>query len=258
MFATLLATATLMTTAGAAPQADTTTTRYRVDTRTESVADLSGLGAGEQRQTLGMSSFLTVQLTDTTGGQSFRVVVDSMTIEAGSPIPPAMADSIRGMTWTGLLSPEGKVSNLVSPSGPVNQQFTQMLNSFFPRTRQSMAPGARWVDTVEVKNSDSTTTSDARTITQWSVAGTEQRDGVEATRLDAAFELTMTASGQTPQGAMDMQGTGTGKATYFVGPGGLYLGGTSEMQNEMTLSVAAAPMPIPVTATTTTTVSQLR
>ena len=81
MFATLLATATLMTTAGAAPQADTTTTRYRVDTRTESVADLSGLGAGEQRQTLGMSSFLTVQLTDTAGGQSFRVVVDSMTIE---------------------------------------------------------------------------------------------------------------------------------------------------------------------------------
>lgn len=257
MLATLLATAMILTPGAAPAQADTVTTRYRVDTRSESVADLSGVGAGEQRQTVAMSSFLTVQLADTTGGKSLRVVVDSMTIDPGSPIPPSMADSVRGMTWTGHLGPDGKVSNLKSKSGTLNEQFTSMLNTFFPRTKGELNAGNRWVDTVTVTNSDSASSTNARTITRWSVAGKEQHAGVEATRLDAAFDLTMTASGQTPQGTMDMEGTGTGTSTYFVAPDGKYLGGTSKLENDMTISVAAAPMPIPVTASTTTTITTL-
>lgn len=257
MFAPLLASAMLLAAAPAA-QTDTTTVRYRVDTQTESVADLSGLGGGEQRQTVGMSSFLTIQLVDTTGGRSLRVVVDSMTIAEGSPLPASVADSVRGMTWTGLLAPDGKVTGLKSPSGAQNQQFSSMLNSFFPRAEaHQMETGARWVDTVEVANSDSSSSTTARTVTEWTVAGKEQHAGVEATRLNTTFQLTMNASGETPQGPMDMEGTGTGTSSYFVGSDGTYLGGTSTIQNDMTLSLAASPMPIPVTAHTTTTISQL-
>lgn len=261
MLASLLAAATLLTATAAAPagaeQSDTTVTRYRVDTRSESVADLSGLGGGEQRQTVGMSSFLTVRLADSAGGRSMKVVVDSMAIEAGSQIPASMADSVRGMTWTGFLGPDGKVSDLKVANGAPNQQFASMLNTFFPRIKGSLTAGERWVDTVNVDIKDSSSSTTARTVTRWSVAGKEQHAGVEATRLDTTFDLTMSASGETPQGSMDMDGTGTGKATYFVGPNGRYLGSTTELQNDMVISVAAAPMPIPVTATTTTTVSTL-
>ena len=258
MLATLLATATIFTSAAAAaPQADTTTSRYRVDTRSESVADLSGVGGGEQRQTVAMSSFLTVSLADTVGGRSVRVVVDSMTIDPGTPIPPSMADSVRGMAWTGLLGPDGTISNLKGANGALNEQFTSMLNTFFPRTKGELSAGSRWVDTVKVDNADSASSTTAQTITRWSVAGKEQHAGVEATRLDAAFDLTMTASGQTPQGSMDMEGTGTGRGTYFLAADGNYLGGTTQLENDMTISLAAAPMPIPVTAKTTTTVSTL-
>lgn len=258
MLASLLATATIFTSAGApALQADTTTTRYRVDTRSESVVDASGVGGGEQRQSVAMSSFLTVQLADTTGGKSLRVVVDSMTIEPGSPIPPTMADSVRGMVWTGLLGPDGTISNLQGAAGGLNEQFTSMLNTFFPRTKGDLSAGTRWVDTVDVTTNDSASSSQAQTITRWSVAGKEKRDGVEATRLDAAFDLKMTASGETPQGSMDMEGTGAGSGTYFLAPDGKYLGGTTKLDNDMTISLAAAPMPIPVTASTTTTVSTL-
>jgi hypothetical protein len=258
MLATLLTSATIFASA-AAPmnQVDTTTTRYRVDTRSESVADLSGVGAGEQRQAMAMSSYITVKLADTTGGKSLRVTVDSMTIDPGTPIPASMADSVRGMTWTGLLGPDGTVSNLKGEAGALNEQFTSMLNTFFPRTKGELAAGARWIDTVNVTNSDSASSTRAQTITRWSVGGKEQHAGVEATRLDAAFDLTMTASGQTPQGSMDMEGTGTGTGTYFVAPDGMYLGGTTQLENDMTVSLAAAPMPIPVTATTKTTISTL-
>lgn len=257
MLATLLATATILTSAAAPAQSDTTTTRYRVDTRSESVADLSGVGGGEQRQAVAMSSFLTVKLADTTGGKSLRVVVDSMVIEPGSPVPPAMADSVRGMTWTGLLGPDGRISDLKGGEGGLNEQFTSMLNTFFPRIKGELAQGSRWTDTVNVNTSDSASSTNARTITRWSVGGKEQRAGVEATRLDAAFDLTMTASGQTPQGSMDMEGTGAGTGSYFLAADGRYLGGTTQLENDMTVSIAAAPMPIPVTATTTTTITTL-
>ena len=258
MLATLLATATLFTSAAApALQGDTTTTRYRVDTRSESVADLSGVGGGEQRQTMAMSSFITVQLADTTGGQSLRVVVDSMTIDPGSPIPPAMADSVKGMAWTGLLGPNGTVSNLKGAEGGLSEQFTSMLNSFFPRIRGELTDGERWTDTLNLSTGDSTSSTTARTVTRWSVAGKEQHAGVEATRLDAAFDLTMAASSQTPQGAMDMEGSGTGTGAYYLGPDRTYLGSTTQIENDMTISIAASPMPIPVSATTTTTVSTL-
>ena len=132
-----------------------------------------------------------------------------------------------------------------------------MLNTFFPRIKGELAPGTRWVDTVNVNTSDSASSTEARTVTRWSVGGKEQRDGVEATRLDADFDLTMTASGQTPQGAMDMEGTGAGNGSYFLAGDGRYLGGTTQLENDMTISIAAAPMPIPVTATTTTTITTL-
>jgi hypothetical protein len=258
MLTPIVAAATLFVTPAGAVQADTVTARYRVDTRSESVADLSGLGGGEQRQSIGMSSFLTVHLADTTGGRRFRIVVDSMTVEPGTPIPPAVADSVRGLTWSGLLAEDGTVSELVMPDGDANQQFSQMINSFFPRTRQPLDPGKSWVDTLDVNHNDSTTTSNARTITEWRVAGPEERDGVAATRLDATFTLTMSATTRTPQGMMDAQGSGAGRSTYYVGPDQAYLGGTTELQSDVTLALPNSPMPVPVSSTTTTTVTQIR
>lgn len=257
MFAPLVAAAALLS-ASALPQADTVTTRYRVDTRSESLLDLTGLGAGEQRQTVGMSSFLTVQLVDTADGRRFRVVVDSMTFEPGAPIPPALADSIRGVSWTGLLTDEGEVTDLQMPNGAASQQLSQIVNSFFPRTRADMQPGTTWVDTLDVTHSDSTTSADTRTITEWKVAGTEPFEGVDATRLDATFTLRATATSQSPQGRMDVEGTGSGRSTYFIGPRRSYLGSTTEMQTDMTLALPNSPMPVPVTTTTTTKVSQIR
>lgn len=261
MLASLL-TPALLAAAAALPaaQADTTTTRYRIETRSESVFDLSGVpgAGGEQRQTVGMASFITVRLADTAGGRSLRVVIDSMTVEPGTPIPPAALDSVRGMVWTGFVTPQGEVKDLKSTQNfAAGQQLQTMLSSFFPRTRSDLSQGQRWTDTLQVSNQDSTSSSSTRTITQWTVAGKEARTGVQATRLDATFNVDVRASGQTPQGAMQMEGTGSGKATYFVGPNGRYLGGTSESQNDATLSLDQMPMPIPVSATTTTTITVL-
>ena len=75
------------------------TTKYRVETRVEQVVDLTGLGQQEQRHNLGLTSFLTITLDDTTGGQT--VVFSTTRVNVRDRMTwPARRTSARNGTWT--------------------------------------------------------------------------------------------------------------------------------------------------------------
>jgi hypothetical protein len=109
------------------PVSAVTTLQYKVGIVNLSTIDLSGLGAGEQKNTAGFTGFFTMTLKDTTGGKALTMVLDSMAIDSatqGRDILQTAADSSKGSTWRGLLTDKGRIDNLVLvQGGPGAQQF---------------------------------------------------------------------------------------------------------------------------------------
>ncbi|MGH7656827.1 MAG: hypothetical protein ACREL6_01245, partial [Gemmatimonadales bacterium] len=113
------------------------TTKYRIDLKVVTVADLTQMGGAQQTQNNGITGFLTVTLDDTTGGRTLLAVIDSVLADSGTGIPAATLDSARGATYTGLVGPDGKVSNLQAGSeNAAAAQFQGILSDFFPLMRQ--------------------------------------------------------------------------------------------------------------------------
>lgn len=232
-------------------------TKYQIDLNVTTVADLTELGGPEQTQTRGITGFVTIALSDTTGGQALLATIDSVVADTGMGLEAAMLDSARGVTFTGLVSPNGRITNLETSSENVAAaQFKGILSDFFPLMEEGAEPGDTWSDTSNTteQTDDGTTTSSQ--ITNYSVTGTETRNGTEALKVETAFAFTQTAEVNGPQGSFNMDGGGSGRGTYFVSQDGLYLGGTAERAADMTV-LGAAPMPIPLKVNSTLVVTKL-
>ena len=78
------------------------TMRYRIDQSLTQEVDATAAGQGKQALTFKTRSFVTVTLTDSAGGRSMRVVVDSMQGDSTTPIPATVFDSARGAVFQRL------------------------------------------------------------------------------------------------------------------------------------------------------------
>ena len=253
----LLAAVTFSFVAGWAAQAPRTT-KYRIESKVEQVIDLSPVGQAEQRNNLEMVNFLTVTLNDTAGGQTVHAVLDSVTKPAANPVPDqATLDSAKGRTWHALLSPDGKVTGVKRVDSTSAGQVSDLITNFFPRTKPGAKVGDTWTDTSETTSAQEGQKLTTRTVTNYSVTGTETRNGARALKIESAFSLSQT--GEIEQGgqALSVEGTGTGTATSFVTQDGRYLGGTSTTSAELQITAASIPAPIPVQIKNTVTVSIL-
>jgi hypothetical protein len=129
-------------------------TKYRIDTKSQSTIDLSAFGQPAQEQNVGLVTWVTVTLTDTTGGRVLHVVVDSLKYDGTVPIEQASLDSVKGGTLHGLLDAAGRVKNLsATPSGSlVLAQVVGVMHAFFPRMKAGVKAGDTGTDTSEVAN----------------------------------------------------------------------------------------------------------
>jgi hypothetical protein len=234
------------------------TTRYRVETKVEQVIDLSAVGQAEQRNDLTLANFLTITFDDTVGGQAIHAVLDSIVKLSTGPMPPQDSlDGARGRTWHALLAPDGKISDVkrvdTTSSGPVGDLIT----NFFPRVRPGAKVGDQWTDTTETTSDQDGQALTTRTVTNYSVTGTEARNGARALKVETAFSLAQT--GEINQGgqSLSVDGSGSGTATYYVTQDGRYLGGTSATTAELQITAAAIPAPIPVQVKSTVTVTTI-
>lgn len=234
------------------------TTKYRIESKVEQVIDLTALGQAEQRNNLELVNFLTITFNDTTGGQTVHAVLDSITKSASSPVPEqAQLDSARGRTWHALLAPDGKLSGLKRVDSTSTGQVSDLLTSFFPRVKPGAKVGEQWTDTTEATSDQEGQSLTTRTVTNYSVTGTETINGARALKIATAFSLAQT--GELDQGGqtLSIEGTGSGTSTYYVTQDGRYLGGTSTTNAELQITAASIPAPIPVQVKNTTTVSIL-
>lgn len=244
---------------GATAQRAPVTARYRVDQTLTQEMDASSAGKGKQTIAFTTSSFLTLTLTDTVGGRSVRLVVDSMLGDSLTPIPAAVFDSAKGAEFHAFLSAAGKLGDLeainASPSAVRVQGF---LTDFFPWVKPGVKNGERWADTSSKATTDGADSVVVKRITAYRVVGSETRDALKAVKVASEYTSNVAGTQPTPNGPARIEGAGKGTGTYFVTPDGRYLGGDWQLRSALTISGAFANEPLPITITQVTKVTALK
>jgi hypothetical protein len=234
------------------------TTRFRIDQTLSQEIDATGAGKGKQRLSFTTSSFLTVTLTDTTGGRSVRVVVDSMRGDSTSPIPPSVFDSAKGAEFRAFLATSGKLSELegvnVSPAAARVQGF---LSDFFPWVKAGAKANEQWADSSSKITTDGHDSVVVKRITSYRVVGNEQRNTTKALRVASQYRSEVHGTQPTPNGPAKLEGTGKGTGTYWVTQDGAYLGGDWQLESAMMLTGSFADNPLPISISQTTKVTTL-
>lgn len=220
--------------------------QYKLNVKTTQVVDLSALGQGEQRVQLVSTGFLSIRSTDSAGGQAVTVVLDSLQVGEGSPIPPDQAKSAAGATWTGYREPGGRLKDLkLTQDNAVASALEGVLQQLFPPMKSGTAAGKSWTDTTETQRNGGIA---VRTVTNF-LTSPDSYNGQKVLKLAGASSSSISGSQEGPQGTVQIEGTGTGTSAWFLGPDGTCLGSTYSGTQSLQLTVAAAPTPLPLTVT---------
>lgn len=230
---------TIATVLLATPTPPPSTTRYQVVQRLQQDIDATALGGGKQSVVVKSTTFITVTLTDSAGGKAMRVVVDSLRADS---LPPGLpADSLtqaKGSVFTGYVDPTGKVKQVKAMGKTVaGVQLEGFLRDMYPPLRGALKVGDAWTDTTTANNPIGNGELSTRSITTYRATGSEKVGGVATTRIDADYTTAMAGSQATPGGSADIEGTGTGKAHYFVASDGRLMGSESASTSNLSVTV---------------------
>ncbi len=227
---------------------------YRVDLSASQDVDASALGGGENTTKFDVTGYVSVTMTDTTGGQLAQMVIDSVTLPAGAVLPQGIGspDSAKGISFHAYVV-QGKVSTVPPPSGPNSLAaiFGGTIGVLFPGVRANARIGDTWTDTTTAKTSDNRTSV---TITKWSVTAV---NGDEMTVQGAATGTTE-GTVSSSQGDMSLKGTidGTRNVTTTAAGPASHAEATANTQATVT-PVTMPTAVISVKGSTTITVTKI-
>jgi hypothetical protein len=229
---------------------------YKIDVKTLQVVNLTALGQPEQRVEIASTGFVTVTTTDSAGGQAVTIVLDSLQVAPGAPIPADAAKSAAGATWHGFRPSNGRVKNLkLDGENPVASTVAGILTEIFPPMKAGARAGSSWTDTTDTDTGNSGIL--VRTVTNF-LASADTYDGAKVIKLAGASSSAISGSQESPQGSMTFEGTGSGNTTWLVGTDGYSLGSTYSSKQSLSITAAVSPEPLPVEVSTEGTVTLLK
>jgi len=227
--------------------------RYRIEIKTKAVQDLTVAGQGVQTREFTATSFVSVTLRDSTGGQVATIVLDSLLLSPDSPVPAESAKALVGTTWDGFVPKGGRMKELtVRGEVPLAQLAENGLQQLFPPLRDGPKAGQKWTDTTE------TTTQGigVRTVTNYETSGAIL-DGARVIRLAGNSSASVAGEQAGPQGSFTVEGTAQGTSAYLISPDGIVRRGEFSSIQNLSILVSQLPEPIPVTVTVEGTSSLL-
>lgn len=194
-----LATLTGTVTGPTAPQ------RYRIEVKVQQDIDATAAGQGKMTIDIAVVGFVTVTMSDTTGGQVAHIVVDSVTVPAGVELPPQVGDPAlaKGVYYHSYII-DGKAKGGLKPSQPVPvvTLLAGGIENLFPGLRTTAKVGDSWVDTVTTDRSVEGNTQKTTTWMNWKASA-----GVAgALTYDATTTGTVQAESQSPNGKQTIAG----------------------------------------------------
>ncbi len=135
-------------------------------------------GAGKPKLTgdVMTKAFVTVTLSDTTGGRLAHVAVDSLRITgtgiAANAVPAAMVAAAKGAYFHGYIV-GGRVQGVLKASIPSNAALglvQQTLSALFPWVRPGAKAGDKWTDTLTMNAPTTGDGESGTTVTHWKVS----------------------------------------------------------------------------------------
>jgi len=239
---------------------------YRLDQTVATTQTVQGMTQNAESST---AQFLSMELAPGDSGLGVTFVIDSvLVVPPDSTTPPSpvqaqataqaqdAAKALKGRKIVGVVSPLGRVQRLTLADTvlPNAQQLANGFKAFLvPFPSASVKAGMTWTDTTtnEFKNMsgmDGTT----KGVMTYTVVGDTTVHGQRAWRIAQKGTLTMTGVGAAQGTDVSLAGTGTMTGEVIVGHDGVYLGGSMEQQQSLTVEVPAASMTIPITNKVTT------
>ena len=236
------------------------TTRYKIESVTEQVVDLSAMGQPNQTNSVTQLAIITVSLKDTTGGAVLHAVVDS--IQTNAPLTdPSAVGKVKGTWIHGIVDGWGR-TQIVKTSNDSSEIVVQLKNSlirFFPVVKPGSNQGDSWIDTSRVETKTSQQALKTTTVTTYTHSGSDQRDGQSATKINGASTTSGAGTMENPMaGPMELELNDSATETFFVASDGRYLGGSAKSSGKSLVRAASVPQPIPVTITRNTTVTVIK
>lgn len=249
MLAGLLVLATM---AGVSPNASAPM-RFKIDVKTVQEIDLTAMGQGKMPSDVSASAWITVTMSDTTGGQLALVVIDSMTLTptgmAAQNLPPDAAAGAKGAQFH-LYIVDGKIKGPMKPSIEGNMavgMVQQGISMLFPGAKSGLKAGDTWTDTNKVDTSTEGSTQNGSIVTLWKVASLEG----DAYNLEGVVSGTMNAEQGGGQVNISSKQTGTTTVTTSVkGPASKAL-----VSSKMDATIITPQVPDPISMIGTTMVS---
>lgn len=230
--------------------------RYRVDVKIEQVVDLSSAGMSEMRSSATSTSYVTLTVSDTTGGSLMHLVIDSVKVSTvgqqfDMTFNQTMADSLKNQFFHAYIV-NGRSDGPAKPSvenNPVISLVAPAVSALYPGIGDKANQGDKWSDTTRSETSTAQGTQNTSQIVDWVVTS---RNG---------DVLTVTGTGNgTVNADMDGQqvsGTIATTAEVTTVVGGPAAASKVVSKQSITVLAPQFPEPIPVNVTSEATLTKL-
>lgn len=229
--------------------------RYRLDVKLDQTIDLTAVGQGEMTAGVVSSAYVTLTVSDTTGGTLAHVVIDSMTITATGQMAglynQQLADSLRG-EFIHVYIVNGRPEGAPKPSvegNPVMQMVIPVVSGLYPGVGSKATDLDKWSDTTRNDTVNENGTQNTSQIVDW----------VVNSRSGAALTVTGTGNGtiNADMGGQQVSGTVTSTANVTTPVGGPSSHAVVSSIQSLSLLNPALPEPIPVKVESSATMTQL-
>lgn len=230
---------------------------YRVTQTSKTVQEMMGQkqemeGNGQQV----VSVKLTRSARDTI---TMNVVLDSISATTMGVSPNL--SHLMGLTVAAKVSPVGgfySVQASDDKGGAEAEPIRHAMGNILPKLRPTMPKGASWTDTTTGKMNQGGVEIERKIVSTYTVAGDTTIGNQTSLKIHRTDSTTMSGSGNTPNGAVTMEGISKGSGQLFVTPKGVFLGGEGTEEAQLRFVLAANGMELNFQQNATTKIEKVR
>ena len=214
------------------------TTRYSVNTTAK----------GSQTTPMGNSDFelgVRQQVTLNIAKQAKDTMVATVTLDSialsGGPAAGADVSSLLGSKFVSMVSPTGHVYSTKAPEGgnPLVSQLADGISRFLPAYRSNLKTGSTWSDTTSGKVTQQGMDVDRTVVSNFRVDGDTTIGGEKAFKISRATSVKAAGSGTLQSTPVSMESTSTSNGAFFLSSKGVFLGGSSNDDVNVKVTILA-------------------
>lgn len=234
------------------------TQKYRLEQTLSQTQEMAGQAMD---MTLESAQFVSLAVRPQGAGLGLTYTIDSVRFAPPTGSMAAMAGDataqreaqVRALTGKQVvagISPLGAVSSIAAAdtadaaARAVAPGFRTFLVAF---PSAAVKAGMTWTDTVTATMNNMGIDVKSTAVNTYRVTGDTTAHGRKAWKVEHTGALTLSGSGNTQGADVTLAGTGSSTGMSLVGVDGVYLGGTTDQMQTMTVEVPAAGMSIPIT-----------